>query len=250
MTGAIASRSNAKVKSVRRLQSRKGRSASGLSFVEGPKLRDELLASDIEPVLFVAKESDGSTIEIAQGAGHEHIVVTDDVFASVADSATPQSPVTVFRVPENGASLAGTNTVVLVDVADPGNVGTIIRTAAALGWGVAYAGTTADPWSPKALRSAAGATLRTRLVHLEDPISDVRQAGLQPMATVVSGGDPPATLSRPVALFIGSEAHGLPVGIVDAADRCVTIPIHAGSESLNAAVAAAILMYAFSAGER
>ena len=61
---------------------------------------------------------------------------------------------------------------------------------------------------------------------------------------------PPAALSRPVGVFIGSEGHGLPVGLVDAADLRVTIPIQPGSESLNAAVAASILMYAFSTGER
>jgi TrmH family RNA methyltransferase len=132
---------------------------------------------------------------------------------------------------------------------DPGNAGAIIRSAAAAGaTGIVLDQTSADPWGWKALRASMGSAfhvpvLRTRM--LPDLIQEWRAAGLRVVATVPRDGTPMHNLdfTRPMALLLGSEGAGLPESLVKAADARVSIPMRGGIESLNAAVAAAVLLY-------
>lgn len=174
----------------------------------------------------------------------EVIVVTDPVLDVIAPTETPRGPITVIAVPEP-EPLEAKATVVLWELATPGNVGTLIRTAAAFGWNVACHGG-ADPWSPKVLRAGAGAHFAVRMSEAADT-GVLRAAGLTPVATISTGGTPPAGIdgAHPVALLIGNEAHGLPQDVIDACESTLTIPIQ-GLESLNAAVAGSIAMYALS----
>jgi TrmH family RNA methyltransferase len=243
MSEVIRSTTNTRVKGVRELHQRKARSVRGETIVEGPTVFGEFLSADVVPSVVLCTSLDQLTMERCAGIGIEPTLVTDEVLTSASDTRTPRSPVAVVAIPPANR-LRLHNTLVLVDIADPGNVGTMIRTAAAFGWDVAVSGTTADLWSPKTIRSSAGTHIRTRLVILDDPVTMAAEAGLMTVATVVAGGDMPRCRDVPVALLVGSEAHGLPLTIVERCDVRTTIAMPGHTESLNAAVAASIVMHA------
>lgn len=139
--------------------------------------------------------------------------------------------------------------VVLVEVAEPGNVGTLIRTAAAAGAGAVVAVGGADPWSPKAFRASAGALAAVPPVvaaeSAVEAVARLRAAGYRVAAAVARDGLAPtdADLDAPIALLLGNEAHGLAAEVVAAADLAVTVPISPAVESLNVAAAAAVLCF-------
>ena len=141
--------------------------------------------------------------------------------------------------------------VVAVEVAEPGNAGTLIRLADALGAAaVVLAGHSVDPHNAKCLRASAGSVFAVPVVVEPDSaavIGALREAGLQVLATTVDGettlDDAEPLLSAPTAWLFGSEAHGLPSEVEALADRRVRIPMHGGAESLNVAAAAAICLY-------
>ncbi|MEX2323181.1 MAG: RNA methyltransferase [Acidimicrobiia bacterium] len=170
------------------------------------------------------------------------VTVADEVVARIATTTTPQAPIAVAVVPVSVIPDLG-DLLVAWGVGDPGNVGTLIRTAAAFGFGFVCGPDTADPWSPKVVRAAAGASFRTAIGNA-DTIEELRAGGRRVLAAVASGGVAPVRGPEAIALVIGSEAHGLPDDVVVAADLRVTIPMSSGSESLNAAVAGSILAYA------
>lgn len=149
----------------------------------------------------------------------------------------------------NPFSAAAALVVVLCDVQDPGNVGAIVRVAEGAGAsGVILAGQSADPFGWKALRGSMGSALRLpihRTGDVRDAVADARRHGAQVVATIPHGGVPlfEAQLAGPTALLIGGEGPGLSPDIIDHADARVTIPMNAPVESLNAAVAAAVLLY-------
>jgi TrmH family RNA methyltransferase len=127
-------------------------------------------------------------------------------------------------------------------VSDPGNVGMLIRVAAAFGWAFGHTPGTSDPWSPKTLRSAAGGHFRTAVSRV-GAMSDL--VGRRRLASVVTGGSPPrgAPGQGRLALLMGDEGSGLPADVVEVCDEALTIEMPGGTESLNVAVAAGILVY-------
>jgi TrmH family RNA methyltransferase len=239
----VTSRANPRVKAVRRLLTSKGRRELGQSILEGPKALAEALDAGVHPALVIRTASDTDTATVVRDAALQELVVSEDVLVSVSDTATPQGPVAVIDRPR-ALHLRSHRTVVLVGVGDPGNVGTILRTAAAFGWDAAVTDGTADPWSPKALRASAGATLRLHLAGVADPVADCEAAGLSTVALVVDGGAEAVSNGDPIALLVGSESHGLDSAVVDGSNARYTIPMPGGTESLNAAVSASIAMYA------
>lgn len=239
----ITSTSNPRIKAIRKLRTAKGRHESGRTMLEGPNGLEALRTSELRPAEILMLENDAATASYADEIGVDATVVSPGVLAAASDTQHPLGPVCVIDVPEP-RPMRSNRTVCLVDIADPGNVGTIIRTAAAFGWDVAICGATADPWSPKALRASAGTTLRVRIARASDPIGDAGSLGMASVALVVAGGDPPAALDRPIALLVGSEAHGLPQAMIERASGTVSIPMGGGVESLNAAVAVGISLYA------
>lgn len=223
------------------------------SLAEGPHVVESLAASTIAIESIFATEDDGGTADLAGRCGVELVTVTPEVLRAISTTRTPQSPVAVFAIPD-AAPVRRHDQIVLWDLSDPGNVGTIIRTAVALGWDITVCGWTADPWSPKVVRSSAGAVFRARVAHI-DGIATLHDLGVATAAAIVDAGqEPHRWRDEPLAILVGSEANGLPSDIVASADARWTIPMTRGSESLNAAMAAGILMYACSAppsvGER
>lgn len=228
-----------------RLRRARNRNLTGRTLLEGPNLVAAALAAgaDLETV-FTLEDMDIP----------EAVVVTPEVLAKISDTKSPQGPIAVMAIPESQV-ISGEDVVVLAELSDPGNAGTVIRSAAAFGFGVIIL-RGADPWSPKVLRSGAGAHFLTK-IERTDALTppDLTRRGFFCVGSVVTGGTDSlettgfvssSDISRPpLALWIGSEAHGLDRASLDAMDALVTIDMHGDTESLNAAVAASILMFAW-----
>lgn len=168
---------------------------------------------------------------------------------------TPAGIVAVCRIPEadldsvldGGPGLVA----IAVDMSDPGNAGTLIRTADAMGAGaVVLAGNCVDPYNGKCLRSSAGSIFGLPVIGdpgVSLPLERVRSAGLQVLATTVDGelslDDAGPILGKPTAWVFGSEVRGLPAEVAETADHRVRIPVTGSAESLNVAAAAAICLY-------
>ena len=247
----VTSTSNPRIKAIRSLHSSKGRRAAGSSLAEGPHVVSALLRSTVRPTLLVLTDTsdEGMLDEATDGRRQscDVLIVTPRVLSSISDTEEPRGPLAVFTIP-TFATIRDRDTVVLHDVSDPGNVGTIVRSAVAFGYDVALSGSTADPWSPKAVRSSAGAVFEAHIARSDDPVADSRAAKLRTVATVVAGGGAPPPTPQSTAIIIGSEAAGLPEALVEQCDAMMTIPTAPGTESLNAAVAASIAMYALGRG--
>ncbi|MEA2009591.1 MAG: RNA methyltransferase [Actinomycetota bacterium] len=243
----IESTTNQRIKAVRRLHRGRERNKTGWTLLEGPKLVGTALDAGVVP-LEVYTVDGGPIVDRSKAAGSEVIEVSRVVLETIATTVEPQDPVGVIDVPE-ALPLGSERVVVLVEIADPGNLGTLIRSAAALGWQVALLGG-ADPWNPKVLRAAAGGHFTRMPVRIAN-LSDIADLGHTTVATIVEGGHEPSAVKSdaPIALLIGSESHGLPSEMVDRCDVEMTIPMSAESESLNAAVAGSIAMYALSGSD-
>ncbi len=225
----ITSAANLRLRLVRRLADRRQRAKLGLFVCEGEDLVDAALAAGIEPVdLLVAGES-----------------VAPELLADVSTLAHPPRVIGVFRRADLRAHEPRPVGLALWHVADPGNVGTLIRTADAFGASVALSDGCADPTGPKALRASAGAIFRVPVGHLDE--ADGRR-----IALVVRGGRPlaEAELGERTVFVLGSEREGLPDDVLALCDAEVSIPLAAGAESLNVATAGALALYEWSRRDR
>ncbi len=249
---------NERVRALRRLATqRRVRRAEGLALVEGPRLVAEALAGrrtahrvrEVFHEIDLAPDSLDRAIEL----GVVLTRVAPGALAKVLDTVTPQ-PV-VATVTFSGEEVAIEDlpperpVLVLVDLRDPGNLGTLLRTAEAAGCGaVVLAGSCCDPSSPKVVRAAAGSWLRSTIIELDDPIGVVerfRSTG-RPVFAAALDGDAESfwtsDLAR-AAIVIGNEAHGLDDVVVAACGASVIIPFDGPTESLNAAMAGAVLAF-------
>jgi len=246
--------SQSQAKHVRALHRRKERRSTGEFIVEGPRVLAELLRSG-RPVTLVlyteaaVAEPDGrDLLERTRQAGIHVESVSDAEMRKYAGTVTPQGWVAVAPVPAwTWADVDVYRLIVLDAVRDPGNVGTLIRAAEALGaGGVVTLPGTADPWSPKVARAAAGSSLRLPVLEAEwDAVLDRLRGRSIPVWVAAADGDPVSrSEARPdqVAVVLGNEGAGVSAHIRAAADRAVAIPMTGDVESLNAAVAGAILM--------
>lgn len=163
----------------------------------------------------------------------------------LAGTDSPRGPVAVVEIPTEWLD-PERDLLVSVGVSDPGNVGTMIRTAASFGWGFAYTEGSADPWAPKTIRAGAGGQFQTSVSR----VGSLREVSSWiTVAAVVRDGElPEAITEHPVALLIGGEANGLPDWAAASARHRMTIPTPGETESLNAAVAAGIAVYELSKG--
>ena len=236
----ITSVRNPLVRSVVGLHTAKGRRLAGQVLVEGPTVVTEALEAGIRPALLLSTDA-----ERWSGVADRVEAVSDVVLAKAATTRSPQEPVAVLDRPRPAAQRP--SRLVAWGITDPGNLGTMVRTAAALGVDVVVGGSgSADPWSPKAIRAGAGAHFRTAVAEVDS--FDEALDGRAGLALVVDGGAMPAApADGRWALVVGSEAHGLPPEVVD---RCrpTTLPMPGGTESLNAAVAASVALYALVVG--
>lgn len=258
----ITSRDNRWLKRFRAaLRSRDWRPGEILG-VEGPKLVEEALRSGLAPEALLISESGEVHLRILAPLlpAHAKLLRTSDrLFASTAGTETPQGVAALVqpRAWKLEDLLRGSDSlvVVLMGVQDPGNVGTIVRTAEAFSAsGLMATRGTAHPYGAKALRASSGSALRLPLLSGLAPtvaLTQLRVAGLSLVAASLRPASAPSHIDfrGPVALLIGSEGAGLPEEVERSVDSLVRIPIAEGVNSLNAAVAAAILLYE-AAGQR
>jgi TrmH family RNA methyltransferase len=225
-----------------KLHDARDRAELGRALLEGPHLLEEALASGVRVERVFALAEDGASAAAARRCGAGLVVVDERVLQRLATTEHPQSPVAVMVIPPAPLPSAG-DLLVAWGVGDPGNVGTLIRCAAAFGLGFAAGPGTADPWAPKVLRAAAGGHFRAGVMRVE-ALETLRTGGRRLVATVARGGMAPSDLPPgPLGVLVGDEARGLPADVVAGCDLAVTIPMPGGAESLNAAVAGAIVAY-------
>ena len=241
----LTSRDNPKVKRWARLvRDARLRKKEGRLLVEGPHLVEAALRAGLQPHALLVSERARQDPEIAAlTAGAEAMVLSERVFASIVDAETPPGIAAEVDLPKRKAS---GNAVFLEGVQDPGNVGAIMRSAAAFGIArMILDRTCADAWSPKTLRAGMGAHFAlevTAVGTLEEELE--RFAGKILCAVPRKGGDLDGVdLDGPVGWLFGSEGKGVSPQAARHADVKITIPMAAGSESLNVAAAAAICLY-------
>lgn len=245
----MSSARNPRILELARLTRRRVRRERGEHLVEGPHAVADALAAGVVVEVFLSEGVD-TGLDLA---GVDVTTVSDGVLAKLADTRTPQGVVALARTrrPALEEVLGGILTVVLAGVSDPGNAGTVIRTADAAGAsGVVLTAGSVDAYAPKTLRSAAGSTYHLPVVDdvaLDDVVRACRRRRIRTVCLDGSGTSSVFALEdskEPIALFLGNEAHGTPAEVLAAVDDVVGIPLVGDAESLNVAAAAAIALYA------
>lgn len=245
--------SDARRRLIGRLRHRKTRAREGLVLVEGVRVVGDLLEAGVRPKFaLVSPRCDALAPDLAARLGEvtEVVRVDDDTLEHCADTSTPQGVLAVAPEPDGDwfDRIGPDDRVLVLDaLQDPGNVGTLVRTAAALGAsGVVLLDGSVEPWNPKAVRASAGAVFRCRLAQVQSDraLERLARAGLPILVADASGSDvAPPTWHGGWALVIGSEGHGAREAIRAEAAQTVRVPMAAGVESLNAGVAGSILLY-------
>ena len=249
MITKITSRDNQVLKAIRSLHHKKGRAQSGLYFAEGVRLVQEALDFVSDRVrLVVVSESYFANNEFyinsLDNSGKKIYITEDKLFADICDTETPQGIAAVLEIPDEVApDLSSTGYVLMLDgVAEPGNMGTIIRTAEAAGIdGIFLMKGCVDIYSPKVVRSAMGSVFRMKFFKANiDTIESLKAEGFKIATTALYNSKP---IKGKRAIVIGNEAHGVSDEVLSLSDICVRIDMCGKVESLNAAVAAGIAMY-------
>lgn len=229
-----------------------GRKRAGRFLAEGPNLVTAAVGRGLALEVFVTADAQLRYAELTGGVPVH--VVTDKAAKALSDTVTPVGLIAVCETPQPRLDevLSGGPRLVLVavDVSDPGNAGTLIRIADAMGAdAVVLAGDSVDPYNGKCLRSSAGSIFALPVCAAPDVaalIEALRASGVAVLATTLDADValPDVDLTVPTAWLFGSEAHGLAAAVAALADRRVRIPMRGSAESLNVAAAAAICLYA------
>jgi TrmH family RNA methyltransferase len=253
----VQSKNNVRLKDLRRAFMRPGRETQGLVAIEGPHLVDEAIRAGVRIAAvflrFTGKEAVGYRPRLEEDA--EILLVQADLFDAVVQTETPQPVAALVEMPDwTWAHILRDRApwppllIVLAGVQDPGNLGTILRSAEAFkATGIISLPGTVSEWNAKAVRSSAGSAFRMPVIHAtpEECFTTLREAGARVLTTSVSNATPihEANLTGPVAFLIGNEGAGVPAETAKQADSSITIPCPGPVESLNAAVAASVLLY-------
>jgi len=259
---AVTDSRSPRVRSARQLARRTFRQRGRLFLAEGPQAVAEALSSaGVVTELFVTAAALPRFSELAGQAAEQGVAVwtvSGEVMTDLAQTVTPQGLLAVCRfidVPLGRLIEATPRLVVLLaGVRDPGNAGTVLRTADAAGaGGVIFTDASVDPYNSKCVRASAGSLFHLPVVvgvALSEAASELRAAGLQVLAADgraplrLDDLEPGGRLGQPTAWLFGNEAWGLPAGALALADEAVAVPIYGRAESLNLAAAAAVCLYA------
>ena len=244
----LTSKNNPLVKETASLKDKKGRKELGLFLVEGFKMSLECQKSELEiERVFVAESYRGELPACTEAP----VYVSDDVFRFLSDEKSPQGVLCRVRSPDTSLRAPQGKCLLLDGVADPGNVGTILRTANAAGYSEVYlTQECADPFSPKCVRASMSGVFFTK-IYRGDRSEILSVFGDIPVLVADMGGANVFNFVAPpsFALAIGNEANGVSEEVVARATHTVKIPMRDTQESLNAAISAGIIMYVLQRGE-
>jgi len=233
-----------------------GRNAAGLAGIEGPNLLEEALRAGLRVRCVFAGERMQHWVQALDLPSEIEVLVMPSGFlAATLTTETPQPVAALVEPPDwTWAHVLGKRkeaaalVVVAAGLQDPGNLGTILRSAEAFGAdGVLCLEGTVSEWNPKVVRASAGSVFRMPVMHTNEreALDRLHEAGVRVLATTVQGAQSAdlVDLAQPVALVIGNEGNGVPVDLAAKADGAITIPCPGPVESLNAAVATSVLLY-------
>jgi TrmH family RNA methyltransferase len=254
---------NTRVKEARKLSRRSVRTERRLFLADGPKAVEGALSTVLDSGASCVVEVFATPTAAQQyadllAAADVVTLVDDRALASLSDAVNPAGLVAVCHhldVPLADA-LTGDLVAICADVRDPGNAGTVVRTADAAGaGGVVLAGSSVDAYNPKTVRATVGSLFHLPIAVEPDAAATVAAAQAAGYTVLAADGAGDADLfetdlSGPTAWLFGNEAWGLPTELADLADRRVAIPIHGRAESLNLATAAAVCLYASARAQR
>lgn len=247
MVKKLLSSQNSYLKKVAKLKTRKYREEFGLFLVEGLRACGEVVSSDflVESVIMTEDffEAHGQDFQSLSC-----IVTTDSILASLCDTKTPQGVLAVVQMPKVRAM--DKNRYIYCDtIQDPGNAGTIIRSADAFGFdGVIFSAGCVDVFSPKVIRATMGSVFHIDIMTEADiaSLTEAKQAGFFVTASALHGAsvDVQKMMRKNKQIFVvGNEGNGVSDAVLSLSDEIVHIPMQGAAESLNAGVAASILMY-------
>jgi TrmH family RNA methyltransferase len=256
----VHSKQNARLKQLRRALAHPPRGGSAeaarLAGVEGPNLLREALRAGLKiETVFVAQGFEELLAEVELPSEVDVLALPKELLDQALTTEAPQPLAALVQWPSwswndlvNSRTAAAPLLVILAGLQDPGNLGTILRSAEAFGaTGVVSLPGTVSPWNPKALRASAGSVFRVPLLEstADECISQLRISGLRILTTAVHGAESmtSANLAGPTAFLIGNEGNGVPDQLASRCDGAITIPTPGPVESLNAAVAASVLLY-------
>lgn len=248
----ISSRQNPTLLRFAALKDKKGRDAEGLFLAEGKKLcREAVGNATVRFAVFNEKVKDDSEIiDLCENSGGEIIMLSDSAFSKLSLDTAPDGVIFVCEIPGSGSNInAGERVFALEEVRDPGNVGTVIRTAAAFGCDRLILAGCADIYNPKVVRATMGAAFKmnfTVCTVLSDVIPVLREQNRRVIASALRSGAMrvgECELLRSDCLIIGNEGHGVSDGTIELCDDLIYIPMTDKTESLNAAAAATVLLW-------
>ena len=252
----VESKDNARLKELRKALAAAGRSAQGRVGIEGPHLLEEALRAGLRmTTIFVAQGAELLLDALSVPPETEILRLPAKLLDSALATETPQPIAALVEPPDwswphilDARRKGATLIVVLAGIQDPGNLGTILRSAEAFGAdGVVSLPGTVSAWNPKAVRASAGSVFRVPLLAVSERecLEELHEAGVKILATTVHAAQPAELVDMcgPVALIIGNEGNGVADELAAKADARITIPCPGPVESLNAAVAASVLLY-------
>jgi len=254
----LTSPDNPKIKYFSLLKTKKKRTSSGKFLIEGIHLVSEALrVGQLENVIYcshLTEKFDGKALlgkVISSNVPHEEVNIK--IMKQLSQVESPQGIIAIAKPRRTDLGslfeIENPSIVIACGIQDPGNLGTIIRTADAAGCsGLVISSGTADPYNEKAIRASSGSIFHLNIVKVDDIIdliTSLKRRGIKVISAVV-GADKKyyeIDYKRPFALVIGNEGQGLPEAVEKLSDFSVSIPIMGGAESLNAAVSSAVILY-------
>lgn len=250
----ISSKNNSVIKDTKKLlTSSKERKSRGLFVLEGARLCFDALNSDYElDTLLVTEHIQNKYMQktaLLENKCNRSYLITEDIAKKLGETANSQGIFLVCKQKGNATVTTGKKCIALDNVQDPSNLGAIIRTAEALGIDCVIAAGGCDIYNPKAIRASMGSVLRQPLIHCEslgDMLTEMKSNGYLIFVTVPDSAATKITeadLNGKTVCVIGNEANGVSDCIKEICDDCLTIPMLGRAESLNASVAASIVMW-------
>ena len=239
----ITSRTNPEIKHLASLHAKKHRTEHSQFIAEGIRACSTLIKHGHMPYALYVTERN---LPAAQAIIENNLIVLvgDHVMEKISTATTPSGIVGLFSIPKSPSPDQLANGLVLARIADPGNTGTLMRTAAALNAKSVVLIEGTDPWSPKVVQASAGTIGMLTIFQWSWEQLIAHKGNKKLCALMVSDGKDPKEISwHDTLLMVGSEAHGIPQEWVGASDETVTLPMPGGAESLNAAVAGSIALY-------